>query len=71
MFCSEPKTPFEGLFTDIAWSTSAVLNQTLAAARRQSLSIRLLRPLVDIDDAATLNDQSKIFPFLRGSCQHP
>jgi len=65
------KNPFEGLFTDIAWSTSAVLNQTLAAARRQSLSIRLLRPLVDIDDAATLNDQSKIFPFLRGSCQHP
>jgi rSAM/selenodomain-associated transferase 1 len=60
------KSSHEGLFADIAWSTSAVLNQTLAAARRQSLSVRLLRPLVDIDDAATLNDQSKIFPFLRG-----
>jgi hypothetical protein len=47
----------------------AVLRPTLAAARRQTLSICLLRPLVDIDDATSLNDQSKIFPFLRESCQ--
>jgi uncharacterized protein len=48
------KSPHEVLFRDI-----------LAAARGQTLSVRLLRPLVDIDDAATLHDQSKIFPFLR------
>ena len=46
----------------------AVLRPTLAAARRQTLSICLLRPLVDIDDATSLNDQSKI-SFLRESCQ--
>jgi hypothetical protein len=53
-----------------AWlGPPAVLRPTLAAARRQTLSICLLRPLVDIDDATSLNDQSKIFPFLRESCQ--
>jgi uncharacterized protein len=59
------KGPHEILFRDIDWSTPAVLQQTLAAARRQTLSVCLLRPLVDIDDATSLNDQSKIFPFLR------
>jgi rSAM/selenodomain-associated transferase 1 len=59
------KGPHEALFRDIAWSTPVVLNQTLAAARRQALSVRLLRLLVDIDDAATLDQQSKIFSFLR------
>jgi rSAM/selenodomain-associated transferase 1 len=63
------KSPHEILFRDIDWSTPAVLQQTLAAARRQSLSICLLRPLVDIDDATSLDEQSKIFPFLRESCQ--
>jgi len=55
----------------LTWSTPAVLQQTLAAARRQTLSVCLLRPLIDIDDATSLNDQSKIFPFLRESCQRP
>jgi rSAM/selenodomain-associated transferase 1 len=59
------KRPHHVLFADIAWSTPMVLNQTLVAARGQTLSVRLLRPLVDIDDATTLHDQSKIFPFLR------
>lgn len=61
------KGPHEILFREIAWSTAAVLPQTLAAAHRQALSVCLLRPLVDIDDATSLNDQSKIFPFLRES----
>ena len=65
------KEPHEILFRDIDWSTPAVLQQTLAAARRQTLSVCLLRPLVDIDDATSLNDQSKIFPFLRESFQSP
>jgi rSAM/selenodomain-associated transferase 1 len=65
------KGPHEILFREIDWSTPAVLQQTLAAARRQTLSVCLLRPLVDIDDAASLNDQSKIFPFLRESGQRP
>ena len=58
----------EILFRDIDWSTPAVLQQTLAAARRQTLSVCLLRPLVDIDDVTSLSDQSKIFPFPRESC---
>jgi glycosyltransferase A (GT-A) superfamily protein (DUF2064 family) len=61
----------EILFRDIEWSTATVLQQTLAAARRQTLSVCLLRPLVDIDDTASLDDQSRIFPFLREGCQHP
>jgi uncharacterized protein len=59
------KSPHEFLFTGVDWSTSAVLEQTLAAARSQTLSVCLLKPLVDIDDVASLNDQSKIFSFLR------
>jgi len=65
------KGPHETLFRDIDWSTPAVLQQTLAAAYRQTLSVCLLRPLIDIDDATSLNDQSKIFPFLRESCRRP
>jgi rSAM/selenodomain-associated transferase 1 len=65
------KGPYEVLFRDITWSTPVVLDQTLAAARRQCLSVRLLRPLADIDDAATLNDQSKVFPFLREAIERP
>ena len=63
------KSPHEILFREIDWSTPAVLQQTLAAARSQTLSVCLLRPLVDIDDVTSLNDQSKIFPFLREGCQ--
>jgi rSAM/selenodomain-associated transferase 1 len=59
------KFPHDVLFTNIDWSTPAVLEQTLLAARGQTLSVNLLRPLVDIDDAATLGNQSKRFPFLR------
>jgi rSAM/selenodomain-associated transferase 1 len=61
------KSPHESLFRGINWSTPAVLRQTLAAARSQTLSVCLLRPLVDIDDAASLDHQSKIFPFLSPS----
>jgi uncharacterized protein len=63
------KGPHEILFREIDWSTPAVLQQTLAAARRQALSVCLLRSLVDIDDTTSLNDQSKIFSFLRESFQ--
>jgi rSAM/selenodomain-associated transferase 1 len=62
------KCPHEVLFRDIAWSTPVVLDQTLAAARGQALTVRLLRPLVDIDDATTLDHQSKVFSFLRENC---
>jgi uncharacterized protein len=57
------KSPYEDLFRNITWSTAAVLEQTLAAARRQTLAVRLLKPLADIDDLPTFNDQSKIFLF--------
>jgi uncharacterized protein len=65
------KGPHEILFRDIDWSTPVVLQQTLAAARRQTLTVCLLRPLVDIDEATSLIDQSKIFPFLRESWLRP
>jgi uncharacterized protein len=42
------------LFENIAWSTDIVLKQTLANVARQSLTIRFLPTLEDIDDAASL-----------------
>jgi uncharacterized protein len=49
----------EALFSDIAWSSSAVLEQTLAAACSHHLSVHRLRPLTDIDDLASLSAQSE------------
>ncbi len=43
-----------GLFADLAWSTSQVLAQTLARAGRLGLSVSLLPPWYDVDDAAGL-----------------
>src|SRR5207245_5328652 len=36
-------------FRDIAWSTGAVLDQTVAAARAAGLTVELLDPALDID----------------------
>ena len=57
------KSHCTALFENIAWSTHAVLDQTVTAARRQSLSLRLLPTLEDIDDAASLARQSKLLHF--------
>jgi uncharacterized protein len=62
------KAPNDVLFKDIAWSTPVALHQTLGAAHRKTLSVRLLPPLVDIDDAASLHRQSKLFPFVAENC---
>lgn len=43
------------LFEDIAWSSSRVLAQTLAVARRESLTVGLLPMLWDIDDKTDYN----------------
>lgn len=51
------KAPCITLFENIAWSTHAVLEQTLSAAHRQSLSVGLLPTLEDVDDAASLKRQ--------------
>ncbi|MEY2408394.1 MAG: uncharacterized protein QOF48_1064 [Verrucomicrobiota bacterium] len=40
------------IFEGIAWSTSAALAQTLERCRAQRLTVKLLRPLEDIDTAA-------------------
>ena len=37
------------LFEGVAWSTSSVLAETVARARKAGLSVRLLSPLSDID----------------------
>lgn len=42
------------LFTDVAWSTSQVLAQTLVRAARLGLPVCLLPPWYDVDDAAGL-----------------
>jgi rSAM/selenodomain-associated transferase 1 len=37
------------LFTDVAWSTHSVLDETIAAARAMGLSVELLDPVADVD----------------------
>lgn len=49
--------PAPTLFAGIAWSTEVVLEQTLAAARRQGLHVGLLPPLEDVDDAESWRRQ--------------
>lgn len=44
--------PHPQLFQGIPWSTPAVLAATLDAAHALSLTVRLLEPLWDVDDAA-------------------
>ena len=44
----------ENLFTDIPWSTPAVLKSTLALAKRKKMAVRLLEPLCDLDEPADL-----------------
>jgi rSAM/selenodomain-associated transferase 1 len=56
--------PYANLFKNIAWSSGTVLSQTLDAARKENLSVRLLHPLVDIDDIVSLNDQSELIQNL-------
>ncbi len=43
------KVLFPALFEDIAWSTTAVLAQTIERARGSSIGYRLLKPWHDID----------------------
>ena len=47
--------PVSQLFRDIAWSSSRVLAQTLAIARRENLTVELLPRLWDIDDETGYN----------------
>lgn len=44
----------DGIFEGIPWSTGRTLDATLARARSLGLTVRLLAPHYDIDDAATL-----------------
>lgn len=46
------RAPVPQLFRGIAWSTEAVLGQTLAQARRLGLSVALLPRLRDVDTAS-------------------
>ena len=43
------RSPQPALFTEIAWSTAAVFEQTLDRVRQQQLSVATLPPLADID----------------------
>ncbi len=43
------REPNVQLFSRVAWGTDAVLDQTLAIAKRLKLSVRLLAPLQDVD----------------------
>jgi len=44
------------VFTGVEWSTPAVLEQTIAAARSAGLGMELLDPVADVDTAADLLD---------------
>jgi rSAM/selenodomain-associated transferase 1 len=44
------------LFSQMAWSTPSVLQETVARARRSDLRIKLLRKLADIDTASDWSD---------------
>lgn len=46
------KNPAVPLFTDISWSTSKVLDQSLAAATQVGLKVHLLREWSDVDTIA-------------------
>lgn len=48
------------LFQDIAWGTERVLEQTLAAASAQRLTVELLTPLTDVDYPADLPQWERI-----------
>jgi uncharacterized protein len=52
------KAPHPGLFMKIAWSTSKVLPQTLAAAASLALTTSQLTTLEDVDDLASLKRQT-------------
>ena len=45
------KLPHQTLFTDIPWSTEIVLEKSLEHCKAASLSVSLLEPLEDIDEA--------------------
>lgn len=55
------------LFKNIAWSSSVVLEQTLAASREQGLSAALLRPLADIDDLPSLRNYPELMKIAESS----
>ena len=55
------KTQSKALFENIAWSTRVVLDQTLSAACSESLSVKLLPTLEDVDDTESLARQAEIF----------
>jgi rSAM/selenodomain-associated transferase 1 len=48
------RRPAPELFDQISWSTAQVLNQTVEAARRLSLSIHRLETLADVDEPSDL-----------------
>ncbi len=52
------RRPHAGLFQNIAWGTERVLEQTRRAARDLGLSVRLLRPLGDVDRPEDLSELS-------------
>lgn len=56
------KAHHPSLFKKIAWSTSQVLTQTLTAAKKLGLTVKLMPPHEDIDDLASLNRQARWLP---------
>ncbi|MEO6726584.1 MAG: DUF2064 domain-containing protein, partial [Blastocatellia bacterium] len=49
------------LFTDVAWSTARVLEQTMQRAAEISLEVELLPTWYDVDDAASLAELCEEF----------
>jgi rSAM/selenodomain-associated transferase 1 len=68
------KAPHRRLFDDVAWSTAAVAQQTLARAAEIGLDIRVLPTWYDVDDLAGLrvlrSELRDGFSFARGLAPH-
>ncbi len=60
------RQPRPALFSGIAWSTPAVLEETREIARRSGLAIRLLATLEDVDDMESLARARARWPTLAG-----
>ena len=54
--------PVPELFTDISWTTAAVLSQSEARARKLGLSVTMLGELDDVDTARDLARRPELLP---------
>jgi rSAM/selenodomain-associated transferase 1 len=65
------RAPAPALFRDVHWGTTNVFDDTLGAIERERLSLALLPPWYDVDDAASLRFLADLNRARRVARQHP